>query len=281
MEADIYTLFSADHYQVLDFKCRCTDCKKSKPEYADAFSISFVRKGNFLFNVFRRSYDSYTGSILLTKPGYEHTVTHVHHIPDECTIIEFRAEFYNRIKAHYNSPFFVDNDLHSLMINTSPETEFLHFQLIRLLYTKGYSKLQVDGIVMEIVERTLGNIHQPAYEKILSRRLKKNHLITVERAKAFIIEELGNDISLIDIADKCCVSPFHFSRIFKTFTSYSPYQFLLSARLMHAQMLLKTSPQPIADVAYASGFNSIEHFTATFTAKYQIAPGRFREQAVS
>ncbi|MBC9794638.1 helix-turn-helix transcriptional regulator [Sinomicrobium sp. FJxs] len=280
MEADVFTLFSSDFYQVLDFKCRCTDCKTSKPEYTDAFSISFVRKGNFLFNVFRHSYDSHTGCILLTKPGYEHTVAHIHHIPDECTIIEFKADFYKSIKKHYSHAFFADNDLHSLQISTTPETEFLHFQLMRLLFSRNYGKLQLDGIVLDIIEKTLGAIAEPRNEKKISARLKKNHLITIEQAKAFIIEEFDNDISLIDIADECCISPFHFSRIFKTFTSCSPYQFLLSVRLKNAEMLLKTSASPIADVAYVSGFNSVEHFTASFTARYSLSPGRFREQYV-
>ena len=280
MEADIFTLFDSDFYRVLNFKCRCTDCKVSKPEYSDAFSISFVRKGNFLFNVFRRSYDSHTGCILLTKPGYEHTVAHIHHIPDECTILEFKSDFYARIREYYNNAFFLNNDLHCLQISTTPETEFLHFRLLQLLFSGNYSKLQLDGIVMDIIERTLGTITELRYQKKIGTHLKKNHLITIEQAKAFIIEEFENDISLVDIADKCCVSPFHFSRIFKTFTSSSPHQFLLSVRLKNAEMQLKTAAGSIAEVAYASGFNSVEHFTASFSARYSISPGRFRKQYV-
>jgi AraC-like DNA-binding protein len=203
----------------------------------------------------------------------------VHSVPDECTIIEFKKDFYLHIKEHYKGSFFTNGDLHSLKIIADPETEFLHYQLIQLLSNKTYSKLQLDSVVMEIVERTLGCIHHSNIDKMLGMRLKKNHLITIERAKAFMIEELENDISLIDVADKCNVSPFHFCRIFKQFTSYSPYQFLLMARLMHARMLLKTTPLPIADIAYASGFNSIAHFTAAFTAKNEMAPGKFRERS--
>ena len=88
MQADIHTLYESNFYRILDFKCRCNDCNTSKPEYGNAFTISFVRKGNFLFNVFRHSLDSYNGCVLISKPGYERTVTHAHTIPDECTIFD-------------------------------------------------------------------------------------------------------------------------------------------------------------------------------------------------
>src|SRR3954468_24104184 len=127
MHADIYTLHESDFYRILDFKCKCRDCQTSKPEYSRSFSISFVRKGNFLFNVFRHSFDSYNGCVLITKPYYERTVTHAHTIPDECTIFDFKSSFYQEVTEQYgNVKFLFDNDLHSTLLKTNPELEFLH-----------------------------------------------------------------------------------------------------------------------------------------------------------
>ena len=41
MDADIHTRYHSDLYRMLDFKCRCTDYRTSKPEYAESFCISF------------------------------------------------------------------------------------------------------------------------------------------------------------------------------------------------------------------------------------------------
>lgn len=277
MDADITTLYTSGFYRVMDFKCRCTACATSKPEYTDTFCISFVRKGNFLFNVFRNSFDSHTGRVLITKPGYEHTVTHTHAIPDECTIIDFPVEFYLQAKEHYgNNRFFTDNDLHSLQVSTSPETEYLHHRLVHLLLSGHHERLQTDLLVMEIVEKTLGKL-MPESAGSIDRRLKKNHLGTVEQAKSYMLEHFADDISLTDVAGKCCVSPFHFSRIFKTFTGCSPHSFLLSLRLKNAEMMLKTSAQPVADIAFASGFNSPDHFSAAFAGHYGHSPARYRQ----
>jgi AraC family transcriptional regulator len=277
MNADIHTLYSSDFYNIVDFKCLCTDCLKSKPEYSSAFTISFVRKGNFLFNVFRNSLDSYNGCVLVTKPGYERTVTHVHTVPDECTIFEFKSSFYEQLLERYKATkFFRDNDLHSTLVKTSTELEFLHFHITQLVLTRSGSKLQVDQLVMEIIERTLRVITDYTPDSRINTRLKKNHLVTIERAKAYITQRFTDDISLKEIADHCYVSPFHFSRIFKIFTSYSPHQFLLNIRLKNAELLLKTTVMPVADIGYSSGFNSIEHFSSAFYQKYKLAPTRLR-----
>jgi AraC family transcriptional regulator len=279
MDADIHTLYESDFYRIMDFKCRCTDCRTSKPEYSTAFCISFVRKGNFLFNVFRRSFDSYNGCVLVTKPGYERTVTHTHTIPDECTIFEFKTDFFAALLEHYGGiPFFNDNDWHSTLIKTSAETEFLHFQIIKLVLTRAGSKLQLDNLVMEVIKKVLGNITDYKPDERINTRLKQNHLVTIERAKEYLTDHFTDDISLMQIAAYCYVSPFHFSRLFKTFTAETPHQYLLTLRLKQAELLLRNTTQPVADIAFSSGFNSVEHFTAAFKQKYKCPPAAYRQQ---
>jgi AraC family transcriptional regulator len=277
MHADIYTLYESDFYRILDFKCKCKDCLRSKPEYSESFSISFVRKGNFLFNVFRHSLDSYNGCVLITKPGYERTVTHTHSVPDECTIFDFKNNFYKELSQHYgNTKFFRDNDLHSTLIQTDTETEFLHFFILQLAQTRSGSKLQIDNLVMEVINKVLSSVTDYKPNAKIYTRLKKNHLFTIERAKEYITENFTNDISLMEIAAYCYVSSFHFSRIFKTFTSFSPHQFLQSIRLKNAEILMRNTAMSVADVAFSSGFNSIEYFTSAFHQKYKCPPAKFR-----
>jgi AraC-like DNA-binding protein len=131
-------------------------------------------------------------------------------------------------------------------------------------------------MVMEVVDKVLRHIVDYNPDHSISARLKKNHLVTIEKAKEYITRHFTSDISLAEIADYCNVSPFHFSRIFKTFTSISPHQFLLSIRLKNSELLLKETALPVADIAFTSGFNSIEHFTAAFRQKYKTPPAKYR-----
>ena len=280
VSADIHTLYSSDFYRILDFKCRCVDCITSKPEYSNSFCISFVRKGNFLFNVFRRSLDSYNGCTLITKPGYERTVTHTHTVPDECTIFDFKMDFYPELLEQYgNTGFFQDNDVHSTLITTNSELEFLHYYVLELIRSKG-GKLQIDNLVMEIIAHTIPSITAYEPDKAITKALKKNHLITIERAKEYILNHFRDDISLMEIAAWCHVSPFHFSRIFKKFTKEAPHQFLLNIRLNQAEITLLNTELPVADIAYTSGFNSVEYFTSAFRRKYKSPPASFRKSGI-
>lgn len=279
MEADIHILYESDFYRVLDFKCRCTECRKSKPEYSDSFSISFVRKGNFLFNVFRHSLDSYTGCVLISKPACERTVTHVHVVPDECTIFDFKNNFYGELLEQYGHvTFFHDRDCHSTLIKTDTEMEFLHYYIWQLIKNGSGSRLQTDQLVLQMAGKVLGDVTDYVPDSKINLRLKRNHLTTIERAKEYISGNFSRDISLMEIAEYCYVSPFHFSRIFKTFTGCSPHQFLLSIRLQYAAMLLCSGSEPVADIAYSSGFNSVENFTAAFRQRYASPPSRYRDE---
>ena len=279
MEADLHQLYDSDFYRVTDFRCRCVNCHTSKPEYSEAFCISFVRKGNFLFNVFRHSLDSYTGCVLVTRPGYERTVTHIHEVPDECTIFEFKPDFYHEVLEQYPSiKFLHNNDLHSTLVKINPETEYLHYHAMNLIMSGTATRLEMDSLVMNLIETVLSKISDYKPDLNVAARLKKNHLVTIEKAKLYITQHYTSDISLAEIASHCCMSPFHFSRVFKTLTTYSPHQFLLLVRLKSAEVMLRDTTLPVTDVAFASGFNSIEHFSAAFRNRFTFAPVRYRDQ---
>lgn len=280
MDADIHLLYESDFYQVKDFKCRCTECKTSEPEYNDSFCISFVRKGNFLFNVFRHSLDSYSGCVLVTKPGYERTVTHIHKVPDECTIFDFKKDFYLQLLDTYpDTRFLFDNDLHSTLVKINPETEYLHHHILKSIIDSGGSKLEIDCLVIHLIDTVFGKITDYRQDIDVHDRNKKNHLRTIEQAKEYITEHFQHDISLLDVARHCGVSPFHFSRIFKALTSWSPYQFLLRVRLKHAELLLTNTSLPVADIAFSSGFNNVEHFTGMFRQVFDLPPAMFRRES--
>lgn len=281
MEADIHTLFQSDSYRILDFRCRCKECSKSAPEYSEVFSISFIRTGNFLFHVFRNSYDAFNGGILVTKPGYEHQVTHLHYsVPDECTIFEFTGEFYDQLKEAYTTGYFTNNDLHSILINTNAETEFLHHSILKRIGQRSASKLEIDTMVMELIPLVIAGLAAPKLPQKLNERIKRNHLNTIERAKQYMAEHFTDDLSLFEVAKYSFVSPFHFSRLFKTFTSSSPHQYLLNMRLKKAELLLKNSSLPVSDICFSSGFNSTQYFVSAFRQKYNCPPSGLRESRV-
>jgi len=93
----------------------------------------------------------------------------------------------------------------------------------------------------------------------------------------FMKKHLTEEISVKDLADVASLSPYYFSRTFKTATGSSPYQYLLRLRLDRAKYLLRTTKKPVGEIAFLSGFRNTISFTKTFTESVGLAPGKYRD----
>lgn len=277
MQADVITLYESPLCTVHDFLCRCTECTTSKTESQESFSIAYVRKGNFEFKVFRNDLDAHHGLFLVCKPGYEHRVRHVHDLPDECTIFSLPAENLESFKSQASefSWFFNNPDIQSVLIRATPQTEHLHYIIIHELgklrpHTLFIEQLVTDLLLM-VVSAGVPQEHTP-----LSYKQKKFYLPVIESVKHYINDRFTDDISLTELADVGHLSPFHFSRLFKTLTGVTPYTYLLRVRLAQATVQIRNTHLPITDIAFSCGFNSLEHFSASYKNIYGKAPSQLR-----
>jgi len=279
LNADTEILYRSDSYTITDYHCKSLAGEKSGVEYQSDFCLSFTRRGNFIYHVFRNTLDAHSGRILLSKPGHEHAVSHVYHVPDQCTCIAFTQEFYESVKDRYGNlanKFFKNNDISSALVKSDAGLDYLHNKIFYSPKGKRYISLLVDSLVHEIVDLTLAKMANEDSVKIVPASLKKYHLETVERAKDYITENYIRDLTITEIASNVYVSPFHFSRIFKMFTSYSPHRYLIDTRLKNAENLIKNSDLPITEICFSSGFDSLEYFSAAFRNKYRLSPSQFR-----
>ena len=280
MVADIHILHQSEFYRINDFNCHCDRCSVSQVEYDDSMFISFVRKGFFEFQTFRRNDEMHIGRMLVSKPGYEHTTRHIDSQPDLTTSFEFTTEFFRIVKYEFAAQagwFLNNNDIHSLMLYCNAELDLLHYRIFQILASKETGGLQLDELAMELVEKVMAMV-SGSPEKIdpIPESLKRYHLGTIENAKEYILGHFNENISLHQLAQYCHVSLFHFSRIFKSIMNVSPHQYLAGIRLNHARILLTTTGQPVTDIAFACGYNSLEHFTTAYRRKFATNPGRHR-----
>lgn len=87
-----------------------------------------------------------------------------------------------------------------------------------------------------------------------------------------MLDRLGEKITLQQIADAACMSRFHFARLFRMSTGYSPMEFLLHARLEQAKVMLRDGVMPISDVAATMGFADQSHLTRHFRRAVGMTP---------
>jgi AraC family transcriptional regulator len=227
-------LFQSDFYQVKNWAFDFKGDKQSSKGFNDCLCVVFVKKGNFLFDLSKDSYDMHTGHIVIDKPDYEYRLRPA---TGECSIFNFTDDFYKQFIDDMNlkySFFFSNPNILSLLLKSTPETEYLHYQVMKKI--PNADKLEMDNLVLEFLKQIVSTITNTPFDDEVHAGLKLHHHFTMERAKEYIHEKFATNISLYEIASYSHVSPFHFSRIFKKFTSFSPYQYLLNIRLKHAEI---------------------------------------------
>ena len=267
-------IFESDFYQVKNWTFDFKDDKKACSGYNDCLCIVLVKKGNYLLDLHKDFYNTHVGHIIIEKPNCQYSLRPSSGV---CSIFNFDNEFYKQYVETLclnHSSFFSNNNISSLMLKATPEAEYLHHQIFRKV--NGACKLEMDNLVLEFLNDIVVSITNRQLEDKMNSSLIPNHLTIIEKAKEYINERFSEDISLYEISRHSCVSPFHFSRVFKKFTSFSPYQYLLNIRLKHAEIMLKTSLISVAEISFSSGFNTAENFSTAFKRKYKLSPAQYR-----
>jgi AraC family transcriptional regulator len=95
------------------------------------------------------------------------------------------------------------------------------------------------------------------------------------RACTHIERHLGDCVTLSDLANVAGVSRFHFARLFRMSTGYSPMAFLLRKRIERAKALLDRGNMPICEIAAMLGFSDQSHFSRTFRKLEGVTPKQF------
>jgi len=98
----------------------------------------------------------------------------------------------------------------------------------------------------------------------------------VERVIHEMRENLGEQITMDDMARTAMFSKFHFSRMFQRVTGISPGRFLSALRVQEAKHLLLTTSTAVADISHQVGYNSIGTFSSRFHASVGVSPSEYR-----
>jgi AraC-like DNA-binding protein len=98
----------------------------------------------------------------------------------------------------------------------------------------------------------------------------------VERVIATMRENLGDELTVDDMARVAMFSKFYFTRIFQRVTGVSPGRFLAALRLQQAKQLLVSTSLNVADICMRVGYNSVGTFSSRFTKSVGLSPTEYR-----
>lgn len=99
---------------------------------------------------------------------------------------------------------------------------------------------------------------------------------SVVKAREFLREHQGEEISLGDVARAVNMSTFYFCKTFKKATGLTFTEYLSRIRIEKAKELLLNPNVRISEVAFEAGFQSITHFNRTFQRVLGESPSEYR-----
>lgn len=110
----------------------------------------------------------------------------------------------------------------------------------------------------------------------LSLLKKRTELPAMSRARRYILEHLGEHLSLGTVAKQVNVSKFYFCKLFKKATDLTFTDFVNRARIERAKSLLLNPHLRISEVAFQAGFQSLTHFNRAFKKVQCQSPTLYR-----
>lgn len=139
----------------------------------------------------------------------------------------------------------------------------IHALLLELVTLLGYNKIrqhETAGMGIQISKK---------YTSLFNDMLQ------------YIDGHYAENITLEDAAERMGFSKFHFSRLFKEYTSFTFCDYINFRRIKAAESLLANPSIPITEVAMTAGFPSIPTFNRLFKSVKGCTPSEFRSKMSS
>ena len=211
---------------------------------------------------------------------------------------------------HYYICFFDDLNgvpgvLNPLQLNLQPEAAPMDFSLIkRYLELNPYKSLQVvdpqsyDNTKSLYENRTEKNLSQLSHtieshgillqlfsrfitEASMSQLHGSNSYIKLDEVIQYIHKNLDKRITVIELSERMCLTPDHFSKVFKKIIGVPPCEYIQMKRIERAQAMLISSKLNIMQIAECVGIYNPAQFTRLFSKLTQCSPREYRAKQLN
>jgi len=122
-------------------------------------------------------------------------------------------------------------------------------------------------------------LHALLSSKEEAPELQTEHRLVLD-VHAYVQSKITTPISVMDIADHLRISREHMTRVFTLNSGMTPYQFILSSKIIAACNLLFTSSLSVKEVSTRFGFENVVHFVRAFKRMMYCTPTEYRKHGV-
>ncbi|WP_064694792.1 helix-turn-helix domain-containing protein [Rhizobium aegyptiacum] len=136
------------------------------------------------------------------------------------------------------------------------------------------SEIFVQGVAQALavhLVRSYADADQPPRRRVALPALK------LRRVTDLMAGGIAQAFSLEALAAEAGLSPFHFSRVFKQTTGFSPSEYFIRMRMAEARRLLRETNRSIIEIGLDVGYSSPSHFATVFRKAVGVTPSQYRD----
>ncbi|MBF0587660.1 MAG: helix-turn-helix transcriptional regulator [Magnetococcales bacterium] len=154
-------------------------------------------------------------------------------------------------------------------------------ELLNCQYTGVMSKLFFEARLYDLFGQHLSLLQELKDPRDSLFKLGRVQLEKIEAAREQLIQEMQNPPDLQALAASVSMTPKALNYGFKALYGETAFAHLRNLRLEHARQLLVRHDLPIKEIAWRIGYNHVNNFINAFSARYGMAPGRYRASSLS
>lgn len=157
---------------------------------------------------------------------------------------------------------------------------------VRDYFTKPVSISELNRIITALMslkkissEKRISLPCKPAHVSCkLTNAMMSDIPANIACAVHYIEENSSKLVSLSKIAEQANLSKYHFTRIFKRLTGFSPLEYMIILRMHKAKKLLEENELHISGIAEEVGYPDLRNFNRRFKQHTGITPSLYRKK---
>ncbi|MGH7068368.1 MAG: helix-turn-helix domain-containing protein [Acetobacteraceae bacterium] len=250
--------------------CRLGPDDRPFEEQHQEVGIALVLAGSFRYRSETGSALLYPGAFLLGNAGTCFTCGHEHATGDHCLAFHFDPEFFSEIAAAVTGTHRFRFSAPMLPAGGAPAPVLAGAEVA----AAGAEIAEEE--VITIAETVLGALSNQAPQvREPSPRDQKR----IGDALCHLEQNFDRPLGLAELAAIARMSRYHFLRTFRSVLGTTPYRLVQHMRMRRAARALAGTAEPVASIAFASGFGDLSTFNARFRALFGRSPTLFRAQS--
>jgi AraC-like DNA-binding protein len=272
-DAVAHPISSGHGWRVKDVVCDSGPDDSPFEEKNDYVSIAVVVAGAFKYRSARGSAVLSPGALLLGSIDESFECSHEHGSGDRCVSFNYEPAFFE-----------------SLVADSAGKGASLKFPVHRLPESPALIPLTAEAqlglhrpesvnfeeLAMELAGKVLTMLSGEATSMKAPAIRDERRIATAIR---FIELHFRWPLSIEELSAIVGISPYHFLRAFKQVAGLTPHQFILRRRLREAALRLRTTAEPVLDIALDAGFGDLSNFNHTFRSAFGTTPTHYRAKS--